>query len=495
MSMYWMESLIGMSIALLAQEAPLHPERESICHGLYIIEAKSGFDCDPSLFPAEEDLKKLNYLRRIPLHHLPADAQKYVIEVTDSGFPGISVVTDNLSYNRKTGDCLVTASSPLWQRLLQAGILPASADVRLRDMPALEIGEQIMPLAARRLENNPGDALAIDVLAYWYALFPLMLYHEQNVYPPDVAPRILALRDLCGHDAVFSIAAEEAHLFHEYGEEDAELEAFEEQYPLVRHWFKPFTDWRQARKARFGDVGFSRTYLHENTSFFRNLLARSVFWEEDWKHALASLPPAEQHFHIYLDVMEHTWDRVLTLPPGLLKESREQLADSIASTDDLYDKLIDRELLRSVEVKNGNTLEALTLLRKFCAEGLAALDAYPESPYKRFNHAAFSLLTRTQLIESLPPSFPDRRGNIEQGLPGCLSLPDCLAALENARALPGMEGAALRYLALYHNLRGDTHKGDAAMQALLNYLFGDTDLNPFFSYKRERKALIRQTVL
>ena len=33
------------------------------------------------------------------------------------------------------------------------------------------------------------------------------------------------------------------------------------------------------------------------------------------------------------------------------------------------------------------------------------------------------------------------------------------------------------------------------MQALLNYLFGDTDLNPFFSYKRERKALIRQTVL
>ena len=56
-----------------------------------------------------------------------------------------------------------------------------------------------------------------------------MLYHEQNVYPPDVAPRILALRDLCGHDAVFSIAAEEAHLFHEYGEDDAELEPFEEQ--------------------------------------------------------------------------------------------------------------------------------------------------------------------------------------------------------------------------------------------------------------------------
>lgn len=131
------------------------PSREGKpLHGLYVIEAKSGFDCDPTLFQAEEDLKTLKYLYRIPLHRLPAEAQQYVIEVTDSGIPGISAVSDNLSYDEQTGECLVTASSPLWEKLVQSGVLPASADVRLRDMSALEITEQIMSLAAGRLEKK-----------------------------------------------------------------------------------------------------------------------------------------------------------------------------------------------------------------------------------------------------------------------------------------------------------------------------------------------------
>lgn len=494
MSMYWMESLILMSVSLLAQEAPLHPERESLCHGLYVIEAKSGFDCDPTLFQAEEDLKALKYLYRIPLHRLPAEAQQYVIEVTDSGIPGISAVSDNLSCDEQTGECLVTASSPLWEKLVQSGVLPASADVRLRDMSALEIAEQIMPLAAGRLEKNPGDSLASSVLGYWYALFPLILAQDVHEYPPGASSRVLALRDLCRDDAVFSIAAEEAHLFYEYGEQDEDLQAFEARFPLVRQWFEPFMQWRQARRERFADTDFSRIYLYEHTAFFQQLCKKSVFDDEDWKDALDSLPPAERDVLIRLDVMEHTWYRVLTLPSTLLTESREELAESIADTDELYDKLIDLELLRSVEVRDGNTREALNLLERFCSEGLAALESCPESPYRRFDHAAFSLLTRTQLIESLPPDLPDRERIIERALPGCLSLSECLSVLEEARSMPGMEGAALRYLTLCRNLKGDADRADAAMRDLLRFLFDDDGTGLPLRYTEERRAILRRAV-
>ena len=161
---------------------------------------------------------------------------------------------------------------------------------------------------------------------------------------------------------------------------------------------------------------------------------------------------------------------MLTLPSTLLTESREELAESIADTDELYDKLIDLELLCSVEVRDGNTREALNLLERFCSEGLAALESCPESPYRRFDHAAFSLLTRTQLIESLPPDLPDRERIIERALPGCLSLSECLSVLEEARYMPGMEGAALRYLTLCRNLKGDADRADAAMRDLLRFL-------------------------
>ena len=50
MSMYWMESLILMSVSLLAQEAPLHPERESLCMDSMSLRPKAALTVIPHCF-------------------------------------------------------------------------------------------------------------------------------------------------------------------------------------------------------------------------------------------------------------------------------------------------------------------------------------------------------------------------------------------------------------------------------------------------------------
>ncbi|MCD8162582.1 MAG: hypothetical protein LUE09_03855 [Synergistaceae bacterium] len=172
MSMHEIESLVESSVITLAQHAPEHPRRESICLSLYALQKQ--FDCGYTLPRVANELIKLNYLFYIPVAKLPQPERGEAEDImkNDGGFLAGKTYVD-----RESGLCYVTAGSELWGKLLDLKILTESARSRPSDgLYPMELAEIIVPIAARAAASGEAEAAgcAAKTLGLWYALFPLL---------------------------------------------------------------------------------------------------------------------------------------------------------------------------------------------------------------------------------------------------------------------------------------------------------------------------------
>lgn len=237
MSFYQMEDLVEVSIVILAQRAPTHPLKESICFCLYQMQEQ--FDCSYTVMRVENELEKLNYLFRVPVEKLPEPEQKQARNLLhDGGF-----LPDGTFVHEDSGLCYVTAGSELWEKLLTLDVLPPSVKVEVkRDLTALDMMEVLLPLAAEDTAEcrKNGEKVEMDpVRGLWYALFPVLWdIHEGSSVEPPEPDRLQTLLGYCADPLVFTSAE---FFFQELDFEDMD----DDEAPFIAQWAEPYATWKE----------------------------------------------------------------------------------------------------------------------------------------------------------------------------------------------------------------------------------------------------------
>ncbi len=148
MSMHAIESLVEYSVKTVATASPVPPLARNICFSLY--QLQNLLDCGYTVLRVKDELVALGYLFLLPPEQLPEPECKAAKKLAKKG----GFLNKETYFDLRSGCCCVTAGSKLWKKLLDLGILPASAKTELRKLDPVELAELIIPLASKALAEG-----------------------------------------------------------------------------------------------------------------------------------------------------------------------------------------------------------------------------------------------------------------------------------------------------------------------------------------------------
>lgn len=203
-----------------------------ICRNLYRLQDK--FDCSYTVLRVRHELKALGYLKIFSMEDLPEEERAAAESLKDSRFlKGAYIDAD--------GQIYVPYASEMWQTLVHSGIIPSSK-AKPKELKAFKLAKLIIPIAAKKAKIvGPDGNNAKEVLAYWYATLPTLMYLENCIRVNRA--ELTALRDMSGIPEAFA-QAEELGLTDEL--EDLENMADDYEIPYLKGYAEPYIRWRDS---------------------------------------------------------------------------------------------------------------------------------------------------------------------------------------------------------------------------------------------------------
>ena len=406
--MHAIESLVECSVKIVATISPVPPLARNICFSLYKLQSQ--LDCGYTVLRVRDELEKLGYLFLLPPEQLPEPERSAAMKFAKEG----GFLDDGTYFDCHSGCCCITAGSELWKKLIDQGILPASAKTEMRELDPIELAELITPLASKVLAG--GDETGADTLGLWYTFFPLLCIvagiDDDNTPEPE---RIQALLKQLAVPKVFEVM--------EYYGEDIDLEAYDEEgISFLSGWEKPYNDWKKKKKECLSSE-FCRRMVYD-------YISKNDFVEADsYAVHLKDGADFDRLFHRCLIALSccswlNTKGEELILPEHLLP---------LEEVETGFKKLSELSLPRGQEILSpiflartqfllGKISAAVDTVKVMYNGVLSQLDQRPDGNEKQLQHASITANYYQMMNDNIPNEYPGKKELMITSIPGMLDL-------------------------------------------------------------------------
>lgn len=408
--MHAIESLVEYSVKTVATASPVSPLARNICFSLY--QLQNQLDCGYTVLRVKDELVALGYLFLLPPEQLPEPERKAAKKLAKKG----GFLDGETYFDHRSGCCCVTAGSKLWEKLLDLGILPASAKTELRELDPLELAELIIPLASKALAD--GDKTAADTMGLWYAFFPLFCVvagiDDSNAPAPE---RIEELLKLLAIPEAFEAAGV-------YGD-DMDFEDGEgDDMTFLAGWTTPYHEWK----------GESQNSLHPEDCkrIVYDFIMNHEYVEADRYAAfLPEGPDCTRLFHRCLITMAcFNWLKAknpkqpVTLPESLLtliqaKEGFEYMLEKFPYSE--MRTLCNMNLIKA-HFLLGEITKAIDLQREMFANVLPSINRTRNINEKRIKQASLAINYYRELNDNIPNDYPGKKELVLSSMPELMDL-------------------------------------------------------------------------
>lgn len=408
--MHAIESLVEYSVKTVATASPVPPLARNICFSLY--QLQNLLDCGYTVLRVKDELVALGYLFLLPPEQLPEPECKAAKKLAKKG----GFLNKETYFDLRSGCCCVTAGSKLWKKLLDLGILPASAKTELRKLDPVELAELIIPLASKALAE--GDKTAADTMGLWYAFFPLFCVvagiDDSNAPAPE---RIQALLKQLAIPEVFKAAGV-------YGD-DMDFEDGEgDEMTFLAGWATPFNEWRRE----------SPDSLHPEAckQMVYDFIMKHEYVEADRYAAfLPDGPDCTRLMHRCLTTMAcYNWlkaknpEQPVTLPESILtliqaKEGFEYMMDRFPPSE--MRTICNMNLIKS-HFLLGEITTAIDLQRAMFANVLPSINRIRNMNEKRIRQASLAVNYYRELNDNIPNDYPGKKELVLNSMPDLMDL-------------------------------------------------------------------------